>query len=55
MSERNGKTPVGTGTAEIPVVRNVGIPAGPATGESAAAPAPATACDLDPIGDLSAV
>jgi hypothetical protein len=43
MSERNGKTPVGTGTAEIPVVRNVGIPAGPATGESAAAPAPATA------------
>ncbi|TQN43215.1 hypothetical protein FHU33_2650 [Blastococcus colisei] len=52
MSERNGSTSVGTGTAEIPIVR----PAGPAAAESAprqpaAEPAPAGPTQAAPESD----
>jgi hypothetical protein len=38
MSERKGSSSAGTGTAEIPVVRPAGSPAGPATGDSGVVP-----------------
>ena len=41
MSERNGNPPAGTGTAEIPVVRNVGGTAAPVTAEPGPVPAAA--------------
>jgi hypothetical protein len=50
MSERNGSTSTGPGTAEIPVVRPVGTPP-PPTAETPAAPtpaAPAVDADLPP-------
>ncbi|MCW2700211.1 MAG: conserved rane protein of unknown function [Blastococcus sp.] len=38
MSERNGQSPAGTGTAEIPVVRDVGGPTAPVTPETGPVP-----------------
>jgi hypothetical protein len=58
MGERNGSTSPGTGTAEIPVVRPAGNPAGPGTGDAGAVPpAPATAgadATVAPDGDDTA-
>src|SRR3954468_13417288 len=38
MSERKGQSPAGTGTAEIPVVRNAGGPPAPGTPDSGPVP-----------------
>jgi hypothetical protein len=51
MSERNGQSSVSTGTAEIPVVRNVGSTAAPATAAPDEAPTTAVGPTGPPAGE----
>jgi hypothetical protein len=53
MSERNG-TSVGTGTAEIPVVRPAGAAPADTGAAPSAAPEPATMSDRDPVPGVHA-